>query len=94
MSIHDAELAFFKDKVRGFIVIPKDFERDLLMGRQVDVSVYGDSAYLIVYKTLYSAIVETAIGMGGRIEVCVRLARNEREANRTEARRQEVKGVP
>ena len=69
MSIHDAEIAFYKDEIRGFIVIPKDFERDLLRGQQVDVSVYADSAYLIVYKTLYSAIAQTSIEMGGRIEV-------------------------
>ena len=69
MSIHDAEIEFYKNKIRCFIVIPKDFESDLLKGKQVDVATYGDSAYLIVYKTMYSTIAQTAIEMGGKIEV-------------------------
>ncbi|MCQ2958049.1 MAG: ABC transporter permease [Candidatus Gastranaerophilales bacterium] len=69
MSIHDAEIAFYKDEIRGFVVIPKDFEKDLLKGKQVNVSLYGDSAYLIVYKTLYAAVAQTSIATGGKIEV-------------------------
>jgi len=68
-TFEDAEKSFYRDKIKGFVVIPPDFERDILRGKQVNISSYGDSAYLIIYKNFYSAIVQTAMEEGAKIEV-------------------------
>ena len=69
LSIHDAERDFFRGKLMGFIVVPKDFQKDILRGKQVNVSLYADSAYLVVYKTIYSAALQAALENGARLEV-------------------------
>lgn len=68
-SLEGSEEELYRDKIKGFIVIPKDFEKDTLQGKQTNVSLYADSAYLIVYKTVYSAVLQTSIETGAKIEV-------------------------
>jgi len=46
-----AEELFTKDAVKGVLLIPKGFERDIMAGRQTDVSLYADGSYFLKYKT-------------------------------------------
>ena len=68
-GIVQAQNDLYQNKIRAFILIPKNFEQDILRGRPVDVAFYGDSGYLIIYKTVYSAVVQTSISLGAKIEV-------------------------
>lgn len=65
----DAEKEFYKDKIKGFINIPKDFEKNIKQGKQTNISLYVDSSYMIIYKAIYSKTMETAIEMGAKIEI-------------------------
>ena len=65
----EAQEEFYKDNIKGFINIPKDFERNIKQGKQTNLSLYVDSSYLIIYKAIYSKTMETALEMGAKIEI-------------------------
>lgn len=69
LSLQEAEKQFYKNKIKGFVIIPKDFEKDVLRGKQSAVDLFADSAYMIIYKAVYSGTVQTAVSLGARIEV-------------------------
>jgi ABC-2 type transport system permease protein len=49
-SLDEAEKLFMKDKIKGVLLIPKDFENKILNGKQAHVSVYADGSYFLKYK--------------------------------------------
>ena len=49
-GLDEAEKLFMKDKIKGVLLIPKDFEKDVLSGKQAHVSVYADGSYFLKYK--------------------------------------------
>ena len=49
-SLDEAEKLFMKDEIKGVLLIPKDFEKDILSGKQAHVSVYADGSYFLKYK--------------------------------------------
>ena len=51
-SMHEAQKDFYNNKTRGIAVIPKDFEKDILRGRQSTIAIYADTSYLIIYKAV------------------------------------------
>ncbi len=69
LSINDAKMHFYQGKIKGYVVIPKDFEKDIKRGKQATVSMYADSSYLIIYKTVYTGILQTAGYFGAKIEI-------------------------
>ena len=68
-DIEDAKSEYYKNKIRAFVLIPKDFERDIKCGNPSFVSSYTDSAYLIIYKNIATAVATVAGETGARIEV-------------------------
>ena len=68
-DIEDAKSEYYKNKIRAFVLIPKDFERDIKRGNPSFVSSYTDSAYLIIYKNIATAVATVAGETGARIEV-------------------------
>lgn len=69
VSIDEAKHQFYKGDIKGYIVVPRDFQKEIKRGSQAVISTYADSSYLIIYKTIYSAVVQTAINYGAKIEV-------------------------
>lgn len=69
VSKQEAEKQFFKNQIRGFVIIPKDFEKDILRGQQSTVELFADSGYVIIYKAVYGATIQVATSLGARIEV-------------------------
>ncbi len=68
-DIEDAKSEYYKNKIRAFVLIPKDFERDITRGNPSFVSSYTDSAYLIIYKNIATAVATVAGETGAKIEV-------------------------
>ncbi len=68
-DIEDAKSEYYKNKIRAFVLIPKDFERDIKRGNPSFVSSYTDSAYLIIYKNIATAVATVAGETGAEIEV-------------------------
>ena len=68
-DIEDAKSEYYKNKIRAFVLIPKDFEQDIKRGNPSFVSSYTDSAYLIIYKNIATAVATVAGETGAKIEV-------------------------
>lgn len=68
-SLNEAEKKFHEGKISGFAIIPKDFQKDIYRGKQVSLSLYVDSAYMIIYKAIYTGVMQTALETGARIEI-------------------------
>ncbi len=67
-NVKDAEKAYFEDKVKAFVVVPKDFERDIKRGGNSFVSLFNDSAFLISYKQVSTGVITCATALGARLE--------------------------
>ena len=68
-DINQAKKEYYKNKIQAFIVIPKDFERDIKRGKPSFVSTYTDSAFMIIYKQVATAVATLATEFGAKIEV-------------------------
>lgn len=68
-SKEEAQNAMYQGKISGFVTIPKDFQKDIKKGKQTNVGLYTDSAFIIIYKAVYTGVVQTALETGGKIEV-------------------------
>lgn len=53
-SLKEAEALFYKGAVNGVILIPDNFERDILHARQTNATVYCDASYFMLYKQVYA----------------------------------------
>ncbi|MGO9485363.1 MAG: ABC transporter permease [Rhodomicrobium sp.] len=59
--------AFFARKVSAIVVVPVDFERDLLAGRQSPIAAYGDGGYFLIYRQVMGAIRAAAGSLGTEV---------------------------
>ena len=70
-SIKEAQQIFVDQKLAGILVIPENFYRDLLLGRQPTLSYAGDGSYLLVYST----VIEGMVGAGSTLAAEVKVSR-------------------
>lgn|SRR5574344_644773 len=68
-NLEQAKDEYYKNKIRAFVLIPKDFERDINRGANSFVSAYEDSSFLIVYKQVATGIGETIGQESAKIEI-------------------------
>ena len=68
-SIEEATNDYYKNTVRAFVLIPKDFEKNIKQGKPSFISSYLDSSFLIIYKQVVSAVSQLAKEAGTKIEV-------------------------
>ena len=52
-GLEEAEAEFYRGKIRGIMLIPKDFEKKILRGEQAEVSAYCDASYFLLYKQVF-----------------------------------------
>jgi len=55
-SIKEAEQLFYNGDVKGVILIPSNFEKDILSAKQTNVTAYCDASYFLLYKQVFSGI--------------------------------------
>lgn len=70
-----AVTSFEKSEVHGVILIPKDFEKNILSFQTATVSVYADAAYMIIYKQIMMASTYSIGTLSAGIEVIRRTAK-------------------
>jgi ABC-2 type transport system permease protein len=63
-----AEREVYARKIFGILVIPKNFERDLLHGRASPIALYADASYFLVYQRVFGGVVAVARTLGAEIE--------------------------
>ena len=54
-TLYEAKQKFQDGNVNGVILIPADFEKKLLKGEQVNIDVYCDASYFLIYKETVNA---------------------------------------
>jgi len=69
LSLADAQEMFYEGKVKGIILIPAEFEKNLLQSKQSQVVTYADAGYVLIYKQIYSGAIYAANTLGGGVEV-------------------------
>ncbi|QFI39242.1 ABC transporter permease [Moritella marina ATCC 15381] len=70
-SVGDAEALIEQGVIKGFLVIPQHFRRDLLMEKPVTLSLGGDASYFMTYSTITSGILKA----GGTLSAQIKVAR-------------------
>lgn len=63
----EAKMLFFQRQVYGIVVIPPNFERDLLHDRASPIAAYGDASYLLIYGTVTRAVTVAAHNLGAEV---------------------------
>ncbi|MCV6587017.1 MAG: ABC transporter permease [Marinibacterium sp.] len=60
---------YYAREVYGIVLIPPQFERDLLAGRQAPVAAFGDGSYFVLYGGLASAVNQVAQSLGAQVRL-------------------------
>ncbi|WP_435235482.1 ABC transporter permease [Psychromonas sp. PT13] len=68
-SIEQAKQQFFTGQVRGILVIPTNFYRDLLLGKSPTLSYAGDASYFLVYGTIAEGLSQAGGTLAAKAKV-------------------------
>lgn len=68
-SLEQAKQQFVSGQVRGLLVIPEHFYRDLLLGRSPVLSYAGDASYFLVYGTIVKGLAQASGTLGAKAKV-------------------------
>ena len=69
VSLDEAKDDFYKGHSGGIVVIPQHFEKDILNGKQTNVSVFADGSYFLIYRQLVAGSVKTVGTFSAGIEI-------------------------
>lgn len=68
-DLQEAEEALAKEKIYGFMVIPKDMEKTLRNGGSVNVNVFTHGAYVMLHGNIGTAFTTCALTVGATTKV-------------------------
>ena len=68
-SMAEARKAFEAKEVHGIFYIPDDFDKNLVMGQQVNVSIYCDMSSFLYYRAMMQASNYVVLDKGREIQV-------------------------
>src|SRR5258708_4467983 len=67
-DLASAEREVYARNIFGIVVIPKNFERDLLHGRASPIALYADASYFLMYQRMSGGVVAVARTLGVEVE--------------------------
>lgn len=67
-DLASAEREVFARNISGILVIPVNFERDLLHGRPSPVALYADASYFLIYQRIAGGVAAVAKTLGAGVE--------------------------
>ncbi|HEY4788436.1 MAG TPA: ABC transporter permease, partial [Bacteroidales bacterium] len=68
-SLKEAEHLFYDGTIKGVLLIPENFEKDILSGRRTNVTAYCDAGYFMLYKQVYGGAVYSSGTFGAAVEI-------------------------
>jgi len=68
-SLVEAKELFYKGKIKGIILFPNDFEKNILSNFQSNIIVYCDASYFLLNKQVYSGSVFSIGAFSSGLEV-------------------------
>ena len=69
VDVDEAKEQYFENNIRAYVVIPRDFERDIYRGGNSYVAAFEDSAYMIIYKQVASGLLTTTGTLSAKLEI-------------------------
>lgn len=73
-SASDAAKAMIERDIYGYVVIPRHFDRDLLLGLNPQVSVFYNSQFILIGKLVNSALLQAQGTFNAQLEVVKQLS--------------------
>lgn len=67
-DLASAERAVYARSLSGIVLIPANFERNLLHGRPSPVALYADASYFLIYQRISGAVAGVARALGAEVE--------------------------
>lgn len=67
-DLPNAEREIYARRAFGILLIPQNFERDLLHGRISPIALYADASYFLIYQRVSGAIATVARAFGVEVE--------------------------
>ncbi len=68
-SERDAKEALLQDKIKAMIVIPKNFERDIVLNKSPTIAVAADSSYFLIYGAVLEGAMKAILTQTASIKV-------------------------
>lgn len=68
-TLNEAERLFASNTVHGVVLIPIDFEKDLINGKQTSLSSYCDASYLLMYKQTLTGVLQSSLTFSAGVEL-------------------------
>ncbi|MDD3322803.1 MAG: ABC transporter permease [Paludibacter sp.] len=68
-SMRDAKTAFESKEVHGIFYIPEDFDKNLVSGQQVNVSIYCDMSSFLYYRAMMQASNYVVLDKGKEVQI-------------------------
>lgn len=69
VSLKDAEQLFYAGKVKGVVLIPSYFEKNVYSGKQANFVIFSDASYFLLYKQVYAGSVYAMGTLNAGIEI-------------------------
>ena len=55
-DLQEAKVAYYEKAIRGIIIIPKDFEKNIRSGKQVTITTFSDASNMLFYKKVLGTV--------------------------------------
>ena len=68
-DLQQAKDQFFRREAFGIVVIPPDFQKNLLNGQPSPIAVYGDGSYFLIYSSIVSGVRSAASSLGAEVQM-------------------------
>ena len=69
MSLRDAQTALIEAKIKGIVVIPAHFKRDIALGVSPTIAVGADSSYFLIYGAVLEGAMHAVLTDAAKIKV-------------------------
>jgi ABC-2 type transport system permease protein len=68
-NLSEAKNFFWDGSSRGVIMIPSDFEKELIKGNQTNISIYCDANYFLIYKETLTGAIHSSGTLSAGVEI-------------------------
>lgn len=68
-SLKEAETLFYDGSINGIVLIPEDFEKNILQGQRSNITVYCDASYFLIYKQVYAGALYSTSTLSAGVEI-------------------------
>lgn len=67
-SLEEAKSLFLGREINGIIVIPPDYEKKLLRAEKINLPIYADASYFLMYRQVFQDVLSGVVYSGASIE--------------------------